>query len=352
MGMDPTLILLIISVSLSVSLSAVCSLMEAVLYAVPIAHVKHRAKQGSKAAAILYRFKGEIGEPIAAILILNTIANTAGAAIAGAACSRLFGERGLLIFSILFTLLILLASEIVPKQLGVRFSKRLSSVIAFPLLFLIRVLFPLVFITKKLSTTLTKEVGDEPSISEEELLSMAELGTEEGVLDSIEGMIIKNIVELDKRHVRDIHTPRVVVFRAQQNKKISECRAALVSWEFSRVPLFDDKNPDHVTRYVTQRDIYRSIEKGDTEKTLFEISRALRAVPEVMSLDKLFLMLISKREHICAVINEHGGFSGLISLEDVIEQIVGEEIVDEYDSADDLRIYAKTINTNQADEEP
>lgn len=330
------------SVVFSVVVSALCSLMEAVLYSVPLAHVKHEADSGKKSAKILLELKSDVARPIAAILILNTIANTAGAAIAGAYAGKLWGEEGVLIFSICFTLMILYFSEIVPKQLGVRNAKVLSTLIPFPLLFLIKAFSPLIFISKLVSGLFSsKDFG--PSVSQEEVLSIAALGAEEGVLDELEGSVIKNVVGLDSVLIKDILTPRVVVFRLEASRKIGEVEKEIENLSYSRIPLFLKDSPEQLSTYVTQRDILRELIRGNKEKFLSEIARPLTVVPETLRVDQLLLQMISAGEHFFAVVNEHGGFSGVVTMEDVIETMLGQEIVDEYDRVTDLRYYAKVV---------
>ena len=178
-------------------------------------------------------------------------------------------------------------------------------------------------------------------MSHQEILSMAAIGKEEGALDDLEGSVISNVISLDEELVKDLLTPRVVVFRLDKDTKLSEVAADIGEWNFSRVPLFSKKEPDHLTAYVNQRDIYRELLAGNVDETLEDLARPLKTVPELMRADKLLLTMFEEKEHICAVVDEHGGLAGIITLEDIIEEIVGIEIVDEYDSVSDLRTFAK-----------
>ena len=339
--------ILVVSVCLSISISAFCSLMEAALYAVPVAHVKHLADSGSRKGRILQKLKDDIGKPIAAILILNTISNTAGAAVAGAAVASLFGEQGILLFSIFFTLAILYFSEIIPKQIGVAYAKSVSAFVALPLSILIRVFYPMILLSQRISAFLNRNIN-EPTISQEEFVSMAAIGTEEGVLDHMEGSVIKNVIGLDRLIVNDILTPRVVVVRWEETTKLKEVEQELHDLRHTRIPLYNEQSPDHMTEYVNQRDLYREIIKGNVEKTLKELSRPLYTVPEFMRVDKLLFEMFEKGEHISAVVDEHGGFAGVVTLEDIIEEIVGKEIVDEYDLVSDLRYYAQILYSRRS----
>lgn len=339
--MDP-LVVLIVAVVFTLLVSATCSLMEAALYAVPLPHVRLLAEQELRSGKQLLEFKEDIGRPIAAILILNTISNTGGASIAGWAGARVFSEYGVLGFSVIFVLCILYFSEIFPKTIGVQYARQVSQVMAIPLGILVRVMGPII----DLSQYAARKFGGEsvqPAISEEEVRSMASLGQEEGVLEDLEGSIITNVLGLDQLMVKDVLTPRVVVFRVPASRTIAEVKGEIEEWTFSRVPLCTEENEDDLKLYVTQRDLYREIMKGNDEATLESLGRPLAIVPELMRVDKLLLQMFENREHLCAVVDEHGGLAGIITLEDIIEELVGQEIVDEYDTVSDLRTFARLL---------
>ena len=321
--------------------------MEAALYAVPVGYVKHLSEEGSAAGRILSGFKDDMRHPISAILIFNTLANTTGASIAGWAFAEHFGSSWLGGFSAAFTLAILYGSEIIPKMIGVTYCRSVSQIIALPLFVMIKLTTPLIWISIWISSAL-HSTDNEPSVSGAEVLSMAALGTEEGALDHLEGSVISNIIELDKVLVREILTPRVVVFRVSEDMLLKDVSAELASWSFSRIPLFSEADPDVLTGYVTQREIFRELLKGQAEGSLKSIARPLDTVPELMRADKLLLHMVEKKEHICAVVDEHGGLAGIVTLEDVIEEVVGREIVDEYDTVSDLRSYAKVVRAQKA----
>lgn len=335
--------ILILSVAASILISACCSLMEAALYAVPKAYIRNSEEAGSKAAAILLALKDDISKPIAAILILNTIANTAGAAVSGWAVAEVFGSEALVLFSACFTLVILYCSEIIPKFIGVEYSRPVSLIIAYPLRFLVIVLTPLIIVSQLIARVLGRK-DDEQTLTPDEIRAMATVGTEEGVLDHFEGSVIANVIGLDETFVKDVLTPRVVVFRLDEKMCTGELESDIQTWNFSRVPLFKEEDPDHLNGYVTQRDIYAALLSGARDTPLRELARPLKVIPELMRVDKLLLEMFAEREHICAVVDEHGGLAGIITLEDVIEEIVGREIVDEYDSVSDLRTFAKLLS--------
>lgn len=332
----------VVSVCASLLVSALCSLTEAALYAVPFAYVKHKAESGSRSGRLLMRFKKDVARPITGVLIFNTVANTAGAAIAGWAAAAALGPQWVLPFSVLFTLLVLYCAEIVPKLIGVIYCKQVALLAAWPLSVLVTIALPLIWITDKIAAKI-KRGPQQPMLSPQEFLSLAALGTQEGALDHFEGSVITNVVGLDQMLVKEILTPRVVVFRQREDATLKEIEAVIANWNYTRVPLYPDSDPDFLSGYVTQRDIYRELLQGNYHKTLKEIARPLKTVPELMRADKLLMQMFEGREQICAVVDEHGGLAGIVTLEDMIEEVVGREIVDEYDTVSDLRRFAKIL---------
>ncbi|MCB0324355.1 MAG: HlyC/CorC family transporter [Bdellovibrionales bacterium] len=333
------LVALVVGVALLISF--MCSLMEAALLTVSLPYIKHLADRGSRSGKVLLQFKSHIGRPIAAILILNTVSHTVGASVAGALVAD-YGDHAVVVFSLVFTVLVLYLSEIVPKQLGTSYARQTAEFIALPLLVLTRVLHPIIWATEVVSKRLSGS-DEEPSVSEHEVLSMAKLGREEGVLDHLEGSVIRNVVGLDRLLVKDVLTPRIVVFRLEETTALREIREEIMEWSYTRVPIFPSSNPDSITRYVIQRDLFRALVKGETEIQLKDLSRPLSTVSEFMRADKLLLQMFESRESICSVVDEHGAFAGIVTLEDIIEEIVGREIVDEYDLVSDLRSYAQIL---------
>lgn len=319
-----------------------CSLTEAALLAVPLAHVKHLADQGSRRAKILLGFKEELGEPIAAILIVNTIANTVGPSLFGAMVAHTYGDRILVAFSIVLTLAILYIGEIIPKKIGAVYAKHVALQVAVPLKLAVNAMYPLVKIAEYITRSFQ---GDTLStVSGEEVISLAEIGREEGVIDHLEGSIIKNVIGLDRRMVKDILTPRVVVFRLPDHIKVGDVKSDILEWNHTRVPIFSDEEPDIVNRYIIQRDLFRALIRNELDRELREFARPLGTIPELMRADKLLLQMFEQGEFIYSVVDEHGGFAGLVTLEDVVEEVVGREIIDEYDLVGDLRSYAQILH--------
>ena len=334
---------LILVCCFSVLISALCSLAESALFSVPLGAVRASSDNGKKSAKILLKLKEDMSDPIASILILNTVAHTAGASMAGAIVGNLYGDGGLFWFSVIFTLAILYLSEIIPKQIGVIYSKEVAPLLAYPLFVLIKLLYPAIVMTKFVDHLLKR--GDEaPKVTESEVLSIAKIGTEEGVLQPMTGKLISNAIHMRTRLVRDFLTPRVVVFRLDASTTFDEIKESLQDWNHTRIPIFDKSNPDYMTGFVHQKDIFRNLIKNDQNRSLSDFSRSITTVPETMTGEQVITHFFEKREHIVAVVDEHGAFVGVVTLEDVLEELLGNEIVDEYDLVSDLREYAKVLH--------
>jgi len=343
--------LLVCTIILTLLISFFCSLSEAALYSVSLGYVKHLAESNSRTGKVLLGFKEDMSKPIAAILIVNTVANTIGPAIGGALVVKMWGDRALGFFALGMSLAVLSLSEIIPKITAVTYAKKIACAVAWPWAGAVALLRPVLWLFRGIARAIEPEEG-KLTVSHEEVLSLAALGAEEGVLDHFEGSVIANIIGLDKLLVRDVLTPRVVVFRQEENTLLSEIEKDIPRWRFTRIPLYSDTDPDHLATYVTQRDIYRRLICGDKQVPLKALARPITTVPELMRVDKLCLQMFEKKEQICAVVDEHGGLAGIITLEDIIEEIVGHEIVDEYDKVADLRKFTSLLKVARTHKPP
>lgn len=338
---------LIISVSLAIIISALCSICEAVLYSLSSSQVELIRKTGSRSGAILADLRTDIEEPITAILTLNTIANTVGAAIAGAAAAKLFGDQNVYLFSGAFTLAILIFSEIIPKTLGVSYAYRLAPYISYPLHWMVIVLKPIVYVCRKI-TGLISSSRDEDIISAEELQTIAALSRESGHLAEEQEKVISNIIELKNKTVRDVMTPRTVTFSLDESQSVHDAmqKAKRLS-SHSRVPLYLE-DPDNVTGMVLRKDVLLAAAEQKTHLPLHHLKIPVHFVPEFMPLNLVLIDFYDKRQHLFVVVDEYGSVTGVISLEDVLEEIVGEEIIDESDRTKDMRELARR-RTRSAD---
>jgi CBS domain containing-hemolysin-like protein len=333
------MIQLVVAVAMAVFLSAMCSLFEAVLYSVPVSHVENLAQQGRASGKILRELRRHVDRPISAILSLNTIANTAGAAIAGASAAAVFGREALPYFSAVFTLSILVFSEVVPKTAGVVYSRSLAGPIARPLQFLVWVFAPLVWLCRGITRLIQRGRTDQ-GISEEELVIMARLGLQAGTIEADEFEVIENILELERTRAHQVMTPRSVMVALEHRLSVDRARQEPGVLTHSRMPVFDG-TPDEVIGIVHRRDILTSVADGEGETEVGQLMKPANFVPNTITLDRALRLFLERREHLMVVVDEHGGVAGILTLEDVLEEILGQEIVDEFDETADLRQVAR-----------
>lgn len=335
---DPSHVTLLIYVVVALGVSFLCSVWEAVLLAVPLSHLQVMADRGRTAARHMLRMRRHIDRPIAAILTLNTIAHTVGAAGAGAEATLIFGSRWFGLISAVLTLLILIFSEIIPKTLGATFSRQLAGFTGWSLFVLVRVLRPIVA-TLDLITRLMRPRERPPAVSRSELRALARIGVEEGSLEEDERLVVENLLRLGRVTVSEVMTPRTIVMSLPAAMTIGEVRAIHGKLDFSRIPVYG-RTPDDVRGYVLRTDILEreALDRDDT--TLGELMRPLHSVPESMTVAAALDRFLEEKAHALLVVDEYGGTAGLIALEDALETLLGREIVDESDPAVDMRVVA------------
>ncbi len=296
-------------------------------------------KNGHESGTILRSLKKDIDRPLSAILSLNTIAHTIGAAGVGAQAQVVFGNAYVTITSIVLTLMILIFSEIIPKTLGATYWKKLSGFAARTTKGLIIITYPLVLLSKGITNLLSSE-EKQPSVSREEFSAMADLGHQEGIFEEEESNIFKNLIRFNSLRVKDIMTPRIVVVKFPEEKTIQEVMDSKDELRVSRIPVYGD-NEEDVTGYILKNDLYLAYSEGGGAKTLQDIKREVLIIPENISIKTLFERLLESQEHIAVVVDEYGGFSGVVTMEDVVETLLGMEIVDEIDAIDDMQKLAR-----------
>lgn len=319
--------------------SAACSLFEAVLYSVPPAHVDALERAGQPAGRLLRRLRSQVDRPIAAILSLNTVANTGGAALAGAIASNVLGSAWIGYFSAAFTLAILVVSEIVPKTAGVVYARQLAGPIAAPLQTLVVAFAPVIWLSRRV-TSLVAAGKAADRVSDEELLLMVRRGLSSGDLKQHEADVISNVLALEAKTAGEIMTPRTVLFTLPTATGVAEAAANEHLLRHSRVPVYDD-DPDDIVGIAHRHDILRAAARDEFEKTLDRLMRRVHFVVETARLDHLLRRFLAQREHLMVVTDEFGSVSGIVTLEDVLEEILGREIVDESDHVADLRAFAR-----------
>lgn len=331
--------LLILYLILAIGVSFLCSILEAVLLSITPSYVAMLEENGDKAGKLLRTLKKDIDQPLAAILSLNTIAHTIGAAGVGAQAQIVFGNAYVTLTSIILTLAILIFSEIIPKTLGATYWKQLSGFTARITNVLIVMSYPFVLLSKGITKLLSSD-ENQPSISRDEISAMADLGHREGIFEKKESNIMRNLIQFSSLQVENIMTPRIVVIKFSEEKTIKDVLTDKEELTVSRVPVYGASDED-ITGYVLKNDMYLELSRGNEETKLKDLKRDILIVPEKSSIKDLFEKLIDAQDHIAIVVDEYGGFSGVVTMEDVVETLIGMEIVDEIDTIDDMQKLAR-----------
>lgn len=330
---------LLLYVALALGVSFLCSIMEAVLLSVTPSYVAALEREGHVIGERLHEMKEDIDRPLSAILSLNTIAHTVGATGAGAQGAIVFGEAYAGIIAGVLTLLILVVSEIIPKTLGAVYWRTITPTVVRLLVPTIVLMWPLVKLSQGLTYLLSRD-EDEAAFSREEFTAMAELGEEEGVFEEKESRILRNLFRFNSLRVKDVMTPRTVVFDLPEDQTIGEVVDGHDEFRFSRIPVYDD-DPDDVTGYVLKDEMLLRAAQEEHDVSLEEISREILVVRETLPLPDLLERLLDRLEHIALVVDEYGGVAGVVTMEDVVETLLGLEIVDEADSVEDMQALAR-----------
>ena len=319
--------------------SFLCSLLEAALYSISAAQVELLRTSGA-AGRRLAKLKADVEEPIAAILTVNTIAHTVGSAWCGAMVGELYDSKAVGIFAAVFTVLVLALTEIVPKSLGVRYANQLGSLIVWPTQLMIWSVWPVVWVSKK-AMRLLMGGTEKDGPSEDELLVVSALAMKGGEVRSEEHRWVANALRLDKQTAGDLRTPRTVVETIIADTPVSDVVQDPRTLSHSRIPLTEGDNPDEVVGLVYRREVFdAALEQPDAGLTLRDLHHPLRFVPESMPAHELLDTFLEERVHMLAVTDEYGGFEGVVTLEDVLECLLGSEIVDEHDQVDDMQALA------------
>lgn len=331
--------LLFLYLIVALAFSFLCSMLEAVLLSVPSAHIAVLVDRGSITGKRLKRMKNDIDEPLAAILTLNTFAHTLGAAGVGAQAVHLWGDAWVGVVSFVVTLLILIFSEIIPKTLGAVHSKRLAPFSAWTIHYLILLLKPAVVACNWISRLMSGSKQALHKMGREEIQSIARLAHDEGVIDETEALILRNLIALREVTIESIMTPRTVAYTLKAHQTAGEVAKGDPP-PFSRIPIVG-ASLDEPQGVIHRREIFKAVAEGHGEVTLGELARELHAVPQVARLPDVLREFVDRREHLFLVVDEYGGSVGIATLEDVIESLLGVEIIDETDTVEDMQQLAR-----------
>jgi CBS domain containing-hemolysin-like protein len=332
--------LLVLYVVLAIGVSFLCSIMEAVVLSVTPAYLVSIREERPGIEQRLRRFKENIDKPLAAILSLNTIAHTVGAAGAGAQAARVFGNAWLGLFSALLTLAILFLSEIIPKTIGAVYWKQLAPAVTRLLAWITVPMMPLVWLSGLASRVISSS-HNPVHVSRDEIRAMADLGAEQGVLEKDELRVVEALLRFRSMTATKVMTPRTVVFALSGHATVGEVVGRHRPLQFSRIPIFSD-SIDSLTGFVLKDEVLEQAAQGDPDTPLNALRRELFFVPGTIGLSHLLDLFLSSREHIAAVIDEFGGTAGLVTLEDLVETLLDLEIVDEIDTVENLRAAARS----------
>ncbi len=327
---------LILFSSLAISVSFICSLLEASILSITPVHISILNQNGKKYAQRLMHFKEDINYPLSAILTLNTIANTIGAAGVGAQVQVVFGDGYLALSSALLTSAILILSEIIPKTLGARFCFSLAGFTTYALQIMILITYPIVELTKWL-TQLFPPLEEDRDWSRSEVIATAELNKNRGSLHSKESNVIKNLLQLEKLSVKDAMTPRSQLFGVQKDQSIDEV-IKLEQVRYSRIPIYGE-DFDDIKGIVHRYQIYEAQKHNITQQKVESIVKPVFYVSESISISNVLDEFFRRKQQVFIVVDAYGSTSGIISLEDAIESLLGMDIVDEYDLEESAHHY-------------
>jgi len=333
------MVLLFIYLFLALIISFLCSIMEAVLLSTPQSFLIVKHDKGNIWAKNFLDLKTNIDKPLSAILSLNTVAHTVGAAGVGAQAIKVFGEASFGIVSAVLTILILVITEIIPKTIGANYWRNLAKISSSTIKGMIFITYPLVVMSAVITRVISKNKS-EHTTSREEIAALANIGADEGVFSKKEHKIIQNLLKLKNLKVIEIMTPRVVVAIADQELYLKDFLKNKDYLKFSRIPVYSE-NEENITGYVFRQSVFEKLAEDRHELQLKNIKRKIVIVPDSIALFNLWEKLLEEKEHIAVIVDEYGGFDGIVTMEDIIETLLGLEIIDEKDTVTDMQKYAR-----------
>ena len=334
---------LFLAVIFCLGCSAFCSFTEAAFYSFPTSGVDVLLKKGAFTAKYIAHVKNNIDRYIASVLIFNTVSNTLGVYLATSVAVAHFSVTVQIVLPIVLSVFILLFGEITPKTIGVKQAKSVAPICAVPMYYITIFLTytGLIKLCLIITKHWTKSKNEEPEVSVEDINILVNLGLKDEIIDRQQAAVIKNILALDSIPVRKVMTPHQVAFTLPLNSTIGEELDKHSNWPFSRIPVYDPEDKEKWVGLIMRRDAYNLFAEGKRDVPIKNLMRPIQFIPDSLSLDKLLIRFLKQRGHIVAVVDEYGSIAGLASLEDVLEEILGREIVDEFDVAVDLQEHAR-----------
>lgn len=332
------MIQLLVYLFIALFVSFLCSIAEAVLLSIPMSYLKAQNGRGDENAKSMIILKEDIDKSLSAILSLNTVAHTVGAAGVGAQATIVFGEAYFGIVSAVLTILILVFTEIIPKTLGANYCRELTGISARIIKVMIFLTYPLVMVSAVLTRLLERD-KKELTTSREEISALANIGAEEGIFADKENKIIQNLIRLKSIRIAEIMTPRIVVVVANEEMTLQEFLKNKDFLHFSRIPIYET-NRENITGYVFRELVFEKLAEDQFDLKLKDIKREITIFPKTTTLFTAWEEMLVKKQHITLVIDKYGGMDGIVTLEDIIETLLGFEIVDEKDKVEDMQEYA------------
>lgn len=328
---------------ISIFFSFLCSVLEAAFLSITPSYIQLKLKKGKKYARTLAHFKQDVDEPLIAILTINTVAHTVGAILVGVQAERVFGDGDNIvgIVSALMTVAILVLSEIIPKTIGATYWKHLGGFTAQTLkLFVFPLKYTGILWLMKLTTRLIGKSAHVNSMSREEFMAITDVAEEEGVFEGQETTVIKNMLVFKKVLAKDVMTPFTVVVSEDEETSIEQFHREHRNLIFSRIPLFQ-KRPDNISGFVLKDDVLEEIVNAGGQKPMKSLKREIHITSEDTPIPQLFDKFVSQRNHMAMVVDQYGNTIGLVTMEDIIETLLGLEIMDESDSTEDMQVLAR-----------
>ncbi len=339
------MILLLVYIGIALGVSFLCSVLEAVLLSVTPSYIAAEERRGSRNGMLWRGYKTDIDRPLAAILSLNTIAHTVGAAGAGAQATMLFGEVYFGLISAVLTLLILIVSEIIPKTLGASYWRKLAPLCAGILRVVVWSMYPLVVMAKGITQLMSRSAHTH-SISREEFVALAEVAVSEGILDQEESDAVTSLIRFRSLQAKDVMTPRLVIFSLEENTSVKAILDGDEDIPFSRIPIYSE-DADNISGYIRKDELMQAMTRTP-DAPLSSLRRDLLVVPETLLTSELLQNLIETRVQMALVVNEYGSVMGLVTVEDLIETMIGMQIVDETDTTEHMQTLARELWAKRA----